>query len=43
MATGLHRNFVKVKLDKGAYNIKLEDVLAGIKVKYMQFKKLKRK
>ena len=33
----------KVKLDKGAYNIKLEDVLAGIKVKYMQFKKLKRK
>lgn len=33
----------KVKLDKGAYNIKLEDVLAGIKVKYMQFKKLKKK
>ena len=33
----------KVKLDKGAYNIKLEDVLVGIKVKYMQFKKLKRK
>ena len=33
----------KVKLDKGAYNIKLEVVLAGIKVKYMQFKKLKRK
>lgn len=33
----------KVKLDKGAYNLKLEDVLAGIEVKYMQFKKLKKK
>ena len=33
----------KVKLDKGAYNLKLEDVLAGIQVKYMQFKKLKKK
>jgi beta-glucosidase len=33
----------KVKLDKGAYNLNLEDVLAGIKVKYIQFKKLKKK
>lgn len=33
----------KVKLDKGAYNLKLEDVLAGIQVKYIQFKKLKKK
>lgn len=33
----------KVRLDKGAYNLKLEDVLAGIEVKYMQFKKLKKK
>lgn len=33
----------KVKLDKGAYNLQLEDVLAGIKVKYIQFKKIKKK
>lgn len=33
----------KVKLEKGAYNLKLEDVLAGIEVKYIQFKKLKKK
>lgn len=32
----------KVKLDKGAYNLKLEDVLAGIEVKYIQFKKIKK-
>lgn len=33
----------KVKLEKGVYNLKLEDVLAGIEVKYIQFKKLKKK
>ena len=32
----------KVKLDKGVYNIELEDVLAGIEVKYIQFKKIKK-
>lgn len=32
----------KVKLDKGAYNLYLEDVLAGIKVKYVRFKKIKK-
>ena len=33
----------KVKLDKGVYNLKLEEVLAGIKVKYIQFKKIPKK
>lgn len=33
----------KVKLDKGVYNLQLEDVLEGIKVKYIQFKRIKRK
>ena len=33
----------KVKLDKGVYNLELEDVLAGIKVKYIQFKKIHKK
>ena len=42
MATGLHRRYAKVKLDKGVYNIELEDVLAGIEVKYIQFKKIKK-
>lgn len=32
----------KVKLDKGAYNLYLEDVLAGIVVKYVRFKKIKK-
>lgn len=39
----IKQKLCKVKLDKGAYNIILEDVLAGIQVKYMQFKKLKKK
>lgn len=30
----------KVDLDKGVYNLELEDVLAGIKIKYIQFKKI---
>ena len=33
----------KVKLHKGVYNLKLEEVLAGIKVKYIQFKKIPKK
>ena len=33
----------KVSLDKGVYNLKLEEVLAGIKVKYIQFKKIEKK
>lgn len=33
----------KVDLSKGVYNLKLEDVLAGIKVKYIQFKKIPKK
>ncbi len=33
----------KVKLEKGAYNLELEDVLEGIKVKYIQFKKIPKK
>ena len=33
----------KVKFDKGVYNLKLEEVLAGIKVKYIQFKKIPKK
>lgn len=33
----------KVSLEKGVYNLQLEDVLAGIKVKYIQFKKIHKK
>ncbi len=33
----------KVQLDKGIYNIDLVDVLAGIKVSYIQFKKINKK
>ena len=33
----------KVDLNKGVYNLKLEEVLAGIKVKYIQFKKIPKK
>ena len=32
----------KVKLDRGVYNLYLEDVLAGIEVEYIQFKKIKK-
>jgi hypothetical protein len=30
-------------LSKGAYNLKLEDVLAGIEVQYIQFKKINKR
>lgn len=33
----------KVDLNKGVYNLELEDVLAGIQVKYIQFKKIPKK
>ena len=33
----------KVQLDKGIYNLDLVDVLAGIKVNYIQFKKINKK
>ncbi len=33
----------KVDLNKGVYNLELEDVLEGIQVKYIQFKKINKK
>lgn len=39
----IKQKLCKVELCKGAYNLKLEDVLPGIKVRYIQFKKIHKK